>query len=200
MSSASLVSVILTTRNRPQFLAIALACYQHQTYPHRELLVVDDGDQFPADEAAVAAAGGRLLRVAPGTALGTKLNVGAAQARGLLCQKMDDDWYAPRFLEEMVSAMLESWKDVCRPTLAFLMPFLFFDLARWEVRRSVEHNAPGATLLFRRDDWEERPFRALPRDEDVWFLLDQIRLGTVPLPVQALEHYLAVRHRGFGRD
>lgn len=180
---------------------MALACYRHQTYPRRELVVVDDGDRFSADAGAIAGVGGRLIRVDSGTPLGAKLNRGVGEARGVLCQKMDDDdWYAPRFLETMVSTLLTSWAVVCRPTLAFLMPFLFFDLARWEVRQSVENNIPGATLLFGREDCEERGFRALPQDEDVWFLLDRLRLGTSLLPVQGLETFLAVRHRGGTAD
>jgi glycosyltransferase involved in cell wall biosynthesis len=195
------VSVILTTRDRPRFLAVALACYQHQTHSRRELIVVDDGDAFPADEASVAAVGGRLLRVEPGTPLGAKLNHGLEAARGPLCQKMDDDdWYAPRFLETMISSVLESRREVCRPSLAFLMPFLFFDVARWEVRRSVDANAPGATLLFGREEWEARPFRPVRFDEDVWFLLDQTDAGVTAVPVRALECFLAVRHQGAGRD
>src|SRR4051794_20594341 len=163
------VSVILTTRNRPRFLSVALACYQRQTYPGRELIVVDDGDDFPADEATIAAVGGRLLRLPPGTPLGAKLNHGLQVAGGRFCQKMDDDdWYAPRFLEKMVSTVLESWRKVCRPSLAFLMPFLFFDVARWEVRRSVGANAPGATFFFAREEWEARPFRPVRFDEDIW--------------------------------
>ena len=196
-----LVSVILTTRNRPRLLRVALACYQHQTYARRELIVVDDGDDFPADADGVAAVGGHLIRVEPGTPLGTKLNLGMEASRGRLCQKMDDDdWYAPRFLERMISAVLASWRVVCQPTLAFLMPFLFFDLARWEVRRSIPVNVPGATLLFGPDDWEGRRFRPVRRDEDVWFLLDQSRAGVAPLPVHAPELFLAVRHRGASLD
>jgi glycosyltransferase involved in cell wall biosynthesis len=198
---APAVSVVLTTRNRPRFLSVALACYRHQTYPRRELIVVDDGDEFPVDEAAVDAAGGRLVRVEPGTPLGTKLNRGVEAARGPLCQKMDDDdWYAPRFLETMVAAFLADRREVCRPSIAFLMPFLFFDVARWEVRRSIAVNAPGATLLFAREEWEARPFRPVRYDEDVWFLLDQLRLGAAALPVRAPELFLAVRHQGVGRD
>ena len=198
---APLVSVVLTTRDRPRFLHVALACYRHQTYRARELIVVDDGDAYPAHEDAVAAAGGRLIRAEPGTPLGTKLNLGVGAAQGTLCQKMDDDdWYAPRFLETMVSALLSSQRVVCRPTFAFLMPFLFFDVAQWEVRRSVGNNIPGATLLFGHEDWEERGFRALPRDEDIWFFLDQTRAGVRPLPVRAPEVFLAVRHRGGSRD
>ena len=55
--------MVLTTRNRPRFLQVALACYQHQTYPLRELIVVDDGDQLPADESSVEAVGGTMLLV-----------------------------------------------------------------------------------------------------------------------------------------
>jgi glycosyltransferase involved in cell wall biosynthesis len=194
---APLVSVILTTRDRPRFLQIALRSYREQTYPNRELLVVDDGERFPADEEAVAAAGGRVVRVPSGASIGAKLNAGVAQARGELCQKMDDDdWYAAQFLETMVRARLASQSDVCVPTLTFLMPFLFFDLARWEVRRSVSLNIPGATLMFDRLDWQERPFRDLGRDEDVWFYHDQVRSGSQPNPVPDVEIFLAVRHRG----
>ena len=192
-----LVSMILTTRDRPRFLRIALACYAHQTYPARELIVVDDGDQAPADAGAITAVGGRLIRVEPGTRLGTKLNHGVSAARGALCQKMDDDdWYGPRFLETMMATRKEQQTDVCRPALSFLMPFLFFELAPWEIRSSIPNNIPGATLLFEHDDWERRPFRNLPRDEDVWFFLDQLRAGSITIPVRAVETYLAVRHHG----
>lgn len=192
-----LVSVILTTRDRPRFLAMALRCYEHQTYQARELIVVDDGARSPASAEAVAAAGGRLVRVEPGLPLGNKLNHGVRAARGTLCQKMDDDdWYAPRYLETMVSTLLDHWAVVCQPGVAFLMPFLFFDLARWEVRQSIQRNYPGATLLFDRADWDEHPFRGIRHDEDVWFVLDQVRSGRKLVPVRAVETFLAVRHRG----
>jgi glycosyltransferase involved in cell wall biosynthesis len=196
-----LVSVVLTTRDRPKLPRVALACYQHQTYPRRELIVVDDGETAPVDESTVRRIGGRLVRLPPGTPLGTKLNRGVEQGHGSLFQKMDDDdWYGPAFLQNFMSAVIESWSDACRPTVAFLKPFLFFELARWRVTRSVEANVPGATLMFSRWAWERRPFRAVRRDEDIWFMLDQARIGSVPLPIEALESYLAVRHQGSRSD
>lgn len=190
-----LVSVVLTTRDRPRFLPVALACYGHQSYPNRELIVVDDGERFPADEKLVEAAGGRLLRVPPGTPIGTKLNHGVREARGWLCQKMDDDdWYAPRFLETMVSSILARRTRICRPTFAYLSEFLFFEVARWEVRRSIKHTMIGGTLVFAREDWARRPFRGISQDEDVWFVLDYRRDGIAPLTVPALEEFLYVRH------
>ncbi|MFN8591225.1 MAG: glycosyltransferase [Thermomicrobiales bacterium] len=196
-----LVSVVLTTRDRPRFLPLALAGYRQQIWPHRELIVVDDGDRFPADAAAVWAAGGRLVRVPPGTPLGSKLNAGIDIARGGVIQKMDDDdWYGPDFLMATMGALLANWREVCQPTLVFLSPFLFFDLASWELRRSRPGHLPGATLLFPRDQWEEQPFRPLPGDEDVWFLLDQTRLGATTVQADALTAYLAVRHAGVPED
>jgi len=196
-----LVSVILPTRDRPRLLALALEYYRYQTYARRELIVVDDGELFPADPAPIEAVGGKLLRLPPATPLGSKLNAGVEQSGGTLCQKMDDDdWYAPTFLETMTSKVMESHAVVCRPTLAFLMPFLFFEVARWEIRQSIQNNVPGATLMFTRDIWETRQFRPLFQDEDVWFLVDQVRWGVHLLPVRALESFLAVRHRGAMRD
>jgi glycosyltransferase involved in cell wall biosynthesis len=196
-----LVSVILTTRDRPRFLALALQYYRDQTYANRELIVVDDGELFPADPVSIEFLGGRLIPMPPGTPLGTKLNAGVEQANGSLCQKMDDDdWYAPTFLETMTSAVRQSHAEVCGPTLAFLLQFLFFEVARWEIRRSHKSNAPGATLMFTRDAWEIRPFRPLFQDEDVWFFLDQIRWGGSILPVHSLESFMAVRHHGSTRD
>lgn len=192
-----LVSVIIPTRDRPRLLALALDYYRYQTYARRELIVVDDGELFPADRAAIEDLEGRLIRMPTGTPLGTKLNAGVEQANGTLCQKMDDDdWYAPDFMERMTAAILASHAVVCQPTVAFLMPFLFFEVARWEIRESHATNAPGATLLFSRDAWEMRQFRPLFQDEDVWFFLDQVRWGATFLPVRALESFLAVRHRG----
>jgi glycosyltransferase involved in cell wall biosynthesis len=196
-----LVSVILTTRDRPRLLDIALQCYACQTYANRELIVVDDGDKYPVKHGAVEKLGGRILRVEPGMLLGTKLNYGVAEANGLWCQKMDDDdWYAPGFVQAMMVAIERQRETVCRPLVAILAPFLFFDVSRWEIRRSAKHNAPGATLLFAREDWEQRPFRAVPQDEDVWFVRDQRRAGLEIVRVRALETFLAVRHSGSTRD
>jgi glycosyltransferase involved in cell wall biosynthesis len=199
-----LVSVVLTTRDRPRFLTRAFDCYQHFLYPSRELIVVDDGEQFPVDAARLKAVGGRLIRTTPATPIGEKLNRALAIAGGSWCMKMDDDdWYGPQFLSTMMSALAEHRATVCRPTVAFLMPFLFFEVERWEVRRSLVNNVPGATLVFAREDWEHCPFRPLFQDEDMWFVLDQTRAGAGVLPVRApgaLDSFLAVRHRRIGVD
>lgn len=197
---APLVSVVLTTRDRPRFLQIALRCYTHQTYPRKELVVVDDGSRWPVDPVAVADAGGRLVRVEPGTPLGTKLNRGISVSTGALCQKMDDDdWYAPDFLQCMVRAWRNSQRYISWPIVAAYADHPIFDLTRWEIR-SVSQGAAGGTLLFAREVWEQRPFRPLVKSEDGWFLLDQHRLGTRLLQVDGQDIFMLVRHSGIGVD
>jgi hypothetical protein len=112
----------------------------------------------------------------------------------------DDDWHALTFVVTMVESVLKSWSTLCRPTLAVLMGFRFFDVARWDVRRSTPDNAPGATLFFTREMWEEHPFRGVPRDEDVWFYMDQLRHGGTCMTMDAPETFLAVRHGGRPAD
>lgn len=68
---------------------------------------------------------------------------------------------------------------------------------------SLVNNLPGATLVFAREDWDHRPFRPLPQDEDLWFILDQTRAGAVAVPVRSescLHSFLAMRHGGVSKD
>src|SRR5262249_54404428 len=92
--------------------------------------------------------------------------------------------------------LLESERTICRPTLVFHMGFLFFELGPWQIRESIEFNAPGATLLFARDDWRRRPFRPVGNDEDTWFYRDQVVSGTQILTIDSKETFVAIRHRG----
>lgn len=196
-ASGPLVSVVLTTRDRPHLLPVALRCFQHQTYTNRELVVVDDGLDHPANVSSLPPEVVRVVRVPPGTPLGVKLNYGVDAARGRLCMKMDDDdWYAPEYLATSVNAFLESERLFCRPTLVFHLGFLFFELRSWRIHLSVDDNAPGATLLFAKSDWRRRPFRPVPTDEDAWFYRDQVLAGATILPVDSLETFVAIRHRG----
>src|SRR5262249_44944589 len=139
---APFVSMILTTRDRPGFFPVALTCYRHQTYPNRELVVVDDGDRFPVDQDAITTIGGRPIRTDPGTPLGTKLNMGMTAANGYLCCKMDDDdWYGPGFVRTMAGWLLADWRDASLASMSGAAPYLVFDMARWEIRRAHSNRA-----------------------------------------------------------
>lgn len=191
-----LVSVILTTKNRPTFLALALRYYREQMYAYRELVVVDDGD-VASSEPELVTPDVTYIRLNPGEPLGTKLNLGIQQCRGAYILKMDDDdYYARDFLAQMMRSAID-----CNPetSVSFLQPFLFLDIRTMNVRQSDPGRCSGATLLFHRRYWERQAFRDLPAEVDAHFLLDHgfdVRDPQSLNRVGAIESFLQVRHGG----
>lgn len=189
------ISSVLTTRDRPEFLSLALRAFEEQSEPDRELIVVDDGTRFPADETAIAGAGGRLVRVAPDTPLGEKLNIGCGLATGPFLHKMDDDdWYGARFLETMTRRIEMEWEVACSPALAYIQPVHFFSVERWEIRRGRSSEVGGGSLFFPRFVWETVPFRQIATHVDFWFIFDCRRAGVRGLSVDDHRAFLNVRH------
>lgn len=99
------VSVIIPTRNRPEFVVRALQSVLAQTYPSFEIIVVVDGPDTTTDPARLEAMDARI------TVLGLPENVGLAEARnqGILRASGrwialldDDDEWLPRKLELQV--------------------------------------------------------------------------------------------------
>ncbi len=99
-SSHPLVSVCLTTFNRPQLLAQALESLRSQDYPNFEVLLVDDESDQPEAlalldrlEPEFKSRGWRIIRQ-ENSYLGAARNTGARHAHGEFLLFMDDDDYA----------------------------------------------------------------------------------------------------------
>ncbi|MGA2027480.1 MAG: glycosyltransferase, partial [Syntrophobacteraceae bacterium] len=99
-SSHPMVSVCLTTFNRPHLLAQALESLRSQDYPNFEVLLVDDGSDQPEAlafldrlEPEFKSRGWRIIRQ-ENSYLGAARNTGARHAHGEYLLFMDDDNYA----------------------------------------------------------------------------------------------------------
>jgi glycosyltransferase involved in cell wall biosynthesis len=108
-SPSPLVTVYMPTRNRLPLLQRAVASVHAQTYPHLQLIVVDDAsnDGTPAYLAALASGDPRITFIRNATAGGAPAarNAAIRAARGELVTGLDDDdWFDERRLEVMVSA------------------------------------------------------------------------------------------------
>ena len=119
-----LVSCILPTRGRIDFLLQAIRYFQRQDYQNRELVVVDEGEDrsgiMPVDTRI------RYERVLSGTSIGAKRNRGCALAHGsVVAQWDDDDWYADDRLSVQLAPILDGRADIT----AF-SDTIFFDLPR----------------------------------------------------------------------
>ena len=93
--SATLVSVVMPTRNRAAMLLEAVASIRAQTHAQWELLVVDDcsDDDTPVvmEELAAREPRIRLLRTRENVGPGSARNLALDEARGRLVAYLDDD-------------------------------------------------------------------------------------------------------------
>ena len=131
-----LVSIITPAYNAERFLAATLDSVLNQTWPHWELIVVDDGssDSTPAILAEYA---GRDSRIHPlrqanaGSAAARNLGIRQAEGRYIVLLDADDLW-EPQFLEKQLAFMKEknallvysSFKRIDEQGREFLKPFL----------------------------------------------------------------------------
>lgn len=97
------VSVIVTTRDRPALLPVAVESVLEQTLGDVEAVVVDDGSREPARVAKDPRV--RLVRLSASCGLAAALNAGAREARGRWLGTLDDD---DRLLPHMLEASLEA--------------------------------------------------------------------------------------------
>jgi glycosyltransferase involved in cell wall biosynthesis len=190
-SSGPHITVVLTTRNRPDFLHMALRYYREQTYSVRDLVVVDDSDS-PSREPSLCDPDVLYIYLKHVLPLGSKLNLGIECSRGEFILKMDDDdYYAPDFLLKMFK---ESANRNPLTSISFLQPFLFLGLHDLQIRHADPNRCSGATFFFHRKYWNYHPFRNLPEQVDAYFLLDHGARKEDFNRVNALESFLQVRH------
>ena len=105
-----LISIILPTYNGSKFLRQSLDSCINQTYPHWELIIVDDcsTDDTPAiiTEYAQQETRIRAIRHETNRGIAGGLNTGFANAKGdYLTWTSDDNLYYPNALEEMVAIL-----------------------------------------------------------------------------------------------
>ena len=107
-----LVSCLMLTRGDIELMKYSLACYQSQTYSHRELVVVAEpeaGDKVRAFIGSQKILNASVFVAPPGLTLGDHRNLAAAHARGeILATWDDDDLSDPQRLELTVRILLKS--------------------------------------------------------------------------------------------
>ncbi len=172
-----LVSCILpTTGDRRRFLPQAIKCFQRQTYPNLELLILCDGEDDISD--LVPRDDERMRYFYLGSerhTIGTKRNLACERAKGdLIAHFDDDDWSHPDRLNFQVGALLAEGAEFCG-----ISQSLFFEIGTgmvWLCRTPAllhptlyECLPLGATYLYQRSYWSRSPFPDVLIDEDIAF-------------------------------
>ncbi|HEV3468491.1 MAG TPA: glycosyltransferase [Pyrinomonadaceae bacterium] len=184
----------MPTRNRRRFVGQSIRYFLRQDYPHKELLVLDDGDDavsdlIPADERV------RYVRLDRRLQLGTKRNLGCRLSRGeLIAHWDDDDWMAPHRLSAQVGELLRAGADICgaRELLHYGL-----DAGEAWLYRYPSDGRPwlaGGTLLYRRSAWDAHPFPEINVGEDNSFVWRHPSERITALPDSSF--YVALIHAG----
>jgi glycosyltransferase involved in cell wall biosynthesis len=193
-----LVSCIMPTRNRRVFVQHALAYFERQDYPNRELVIVDDGTESVADLVS-AHPRVRYVSLPRQTSIGAKRNVACETARGaIIAHWDDDDWYAPHRLRYQVAPLLAKAADITG-----LETSCFFDLTRWQVwtctpalhNRLFVGDVHGGTLVYWRKVWERLArYPSASLAEDAFFLRDARQRGARLQKLPHAHSFVYLRH------
>lgn len=193
-SAQPLVSCIMPTANRRQWVPSAIDYFLRQDYPNRELVVLDDGedrvsDLIPTDPRI------RYVSVDRRSVLGEKRNRACELARGeLIVHWDDDDWQASHRLRYQVEALEASGAGLCGSNKT-----LYFAPAAG--RAWLYCYPPGArdwvagnSLCYRRSLWRENRFASVAVGEDTRFVW-AARAGK-PLVLPDHRFFAALIHPG----
>jgi O-antigen biosynthesis protein len=168
-----LVSCIMPTYNRPEYVVHAIRYFQRQDYSQRELIILDDGTQpveglIPSDSCI------RYVRLATRTVLGAKRNLGCRMASGtLIVHWDDDDWMAPHRLSYQIEMLQSQRADLCGSSRQ-----LYYDPAQDKAwlyeyprgRYGVRPLPVGNTLCYQQALWAGNPFPEVAVGEDTRFI------------------------------
>lgn len=181
-----LVSAIMPTRARPTFAREAVEVFLAQTWPNRELVIVDDEDE-PSFPGGINGADVRYERLRIKLSIGAKRNVACSRAAGeIIVHFDDDDWSAPERITDQVERLMASGRE-----LTGYNEMLFTDGARWWQYAGPKDYILGTSLCYRKTLWERRPFQDSQIGEDLAF-----QLGVPKTAVPAGEVMWARTHPG----
>ena len=172
--SQPLVSCIMPTANREQYIPFAIFYFLHQTYQHRELIIIDDGkysvrDLIPQHPAI------HYYYTDPVGTIGMKRNYACEKAKGeIIMHWDDDDWYAADWISRQVDFLTQSGADMCGIQHVHYYTALqdkFFTVVRkYEGMPNPNNWVTGASLAYWRSFWQAHPFRDLQKGEDDNFI------------------------------
>lgn len=198
-SETPLVSCIMSTSNRRDYVLQSIRYFQRQDYPNCELLILDD--EVGPDLSAEVEGDSRIryFRLPGKLSIGSKRNRGCQLARGtFLAQWDDDDWYASSRLSAQLEPLISGSAQI-----SALSAGVFFDLPHWEFwrvspelhRRMFVGDVHGGTLVYHRslfDHGVRYPDRSIA--EDAWFLWHSLQRGAQVRKIPGEDLFVYVRH------
>jgi glycosyltransferase involved in cell wall biosynthesis len=165
-----LVTVMMLSHNRRQFIETAISCFLSQTYPNKELVIVDSLEYRIAD---LLPSHPRLTYVAvpAATVAGAKRNIACELAKGeIICSMDDDDWSSPSRIQSQMEHLNSSWVQL----VGYHTTLWLDEEEQKAYSLYVNHDfCPGQSFLFKRSLWSKFPYPENLRDSEDTYMLDR---------------------------
>lgn len=193
-----LVSCVMATRNRRPFIPQAIRYFLNQSYPAKELVILDNGSD-PVTDLVPDAKQMKYIRLDRNLTLGEKRNLGVEASHGdIVVLWDDDDWHAAHRLSYQVDPIIENRADA-----TVLQDGLLFDLRKaqfWQCRpalrdRMFAYGVIGGTVAFRKNLFNRTVrFPQANLAEDAAFLRALFESNARVLKLPCNDSFLYVRH------
>ena len=125
MDTYPLISCICITKNRTTLLQRAIKCFEIQSYPNKEMIIVFESDNIEAKEMLMGFNNKSIkafeVSISPKKTLGELRNLAIEASEGsFFCQWDDDDWYSTERLLTQYLAISQNRKE-CGMLLYWIM-------------------------------------------------------------------------------
>lgn len=170
LSYQPLVTCIMPTRERSDFIPKAVKYFLRQDYHSKELIIVDDGttslEALVPENPSI-----RYVRLGKKITIGAKRNLACELANGdIIVHWDDDDWNAAWRLTYQASELIRRKADICG-----LSKVLYLDLNNGQAWKYIFPPklidwVAGNTLCYKKSYWQSNPFPEVNIGEDTRFL------------------------------
>lgn len=170
VSGQPLVSCIMPTCDRLQFVPEAVRCFLRQDHPNLELVIVDDGVN-PVAPALPVDPRLRLIRLAAKRNVGAKRNIACDSARGeFIAHWDDDDWYPADRIRRQVAALRSDQVEICGTSTLYYHDSAASRAWRYRYQNAERRWVGGNTLAYRKSWWVNHHFAEIQVGEDSRFV------------------------------
>ena len=193
-----LVSCIMPTCDRRQFIPRAILYFFRQNYPKKELIIIDDGsdvirDLLPQDPRIY------YLALRHKRSIGAKRNMACKVAHGeIVLIWDDDDWHGPHRITRQVTPMIQK-EDLATGISANLILDLdrshFYSISQRDRMKLYNYDFAPGTLAFWKIHWDRGakfPNVSIAEDAALAGILQQMGVSIQKISNNAL--FVYVRH------
>jgi len=156
-----LVSIITPTYNRSRLFKIALYMWNNLSYPNREWIIVDDGNDaepidLPDDDARI-----KHIKLNSRHTIGQKRNIAVENSSGefIMCMD-DDDFYPKNVIEHRLETLGKADCSFCSTIACYNMYEGISFINSPHTYDPPHKRVSEATLFFRREFWTNHGFGA----------------------------------------